>query len=213
MKGILLLFILSFSLNSYSQEYETEKNIQDYFELLKEEWTCDFVGTNEKIVDIRNGYISFQPVDSEFEPVFQMALFNDLKEEDLIVVHSPGYSCADIFDCAHTDSRLTLFLKYQKGEWLDVGHAVMPEIAIEIFYDDSTNADLVKKYAPHAIAYQLPRYGHTIQLRLEICEGYINYDFPDQPLVSDEQIEKLFTERKTISIEWNKREGVFEFGE
>ncbi|MBK8041729.1 MAG: hypothetical protein IPK21_03165 [Haliscomenobacter sp.] len=75
--------------------FEKVKNIQDYFELIKDEWICDFTCSNKKIVNIRNGYISFRPLDSEDEPLFQMALFKDSKGKDLIVIHSPGYACAD----------------------------------------------------------------------------------------------------------------------
>ena len=89
----------------------------------------------------------------------------------------------------------------------------MPQILTKHFYQDSTNAAIVNKYASHAIAYELPQIGHTIRLKLEICEGYINFDYPDEPIVSDEQIEKLSKERKTLLLRWNKRLGFFQLEE
>lgn len=195
---------------SNAQVFEKVKTIQHYFDLIKDEWICDFNDSYKKIVDIRNGFISFRSLEKEIEPIFQMALFKDFKEKDLIVIHSPGYACADIFACPETEERKTYFLKYEKEQWIDVGHVVLPQILTEYFYKDSINAKIVNEYAPHAIAYELPRFGHTIRLRLEICEGYINYDYPDEPIVSDEQIEKLMKERKTLLLKWNKRLGIFQ---
>ncbi len=207
---IFTIVLLSFMVESDAQVFKKVKNIQDYFELIKDEWICDFTRSNKKIVDIRNGYISFRPLDSEDEPLFQMALFKDSKGKDIIVIHSPGYACADIFDCAHTEERKSFFLKYEKEEWVDVSQVVLPQILTEHFYTDSTNAKIVNEYASHAIAYELPQFGQTIRLNLEICDDYINFD---EPFVSDEQIEKLLKERNTLLLKWNKRLGVFELGE
>jgi hypothetical protein len=214
MKRILFtIALLTFIVKSYAQGSGKAKTIQDYFELIKEEWICDFTHSHKKIVDSRNGYISFRPLESEFEPLFQMALFKDCKGKDLIVIHSPGYACADISDCPETEERKTYFLKHEKEEWVDVSHVVLPQILTEHFYEDSINAKIVNEYAQHAIAYELPQFGHTIRLKLEICEGYINFDNPDEPIVSDEQIEKLMKQRKTLLLKWNKRLGIFQLVE
>lgn len=184
-------------------------NIQDYFELIKEEWICDLIYSKEKLVDISNGFISFTSKDWD-EPFFQMALFKDVNRKDIIVIHRPGYACADIFDCADTAERKTCFLKYDKEGWEDVSHMVLPQILTEHFYEDSTNAKIVNEYAQHAIAYELPQFGQTIRLTLEICDGYINFDYPDEHIVSDERIERLLKERKTLLLNWNKRLGIFQ---
>lgn len=210
MKRLLFtIALLTFIVKSNAQVSSKAKNIQDYFELIEEEWICDMIYSKEKLVDIRNGFISFGSKDWD-EPFFQMALFKDCKGKDLIVIHSPGYACADIFACAHTEERKTFFLKYEKEEWVDVSQVVLPQILTEYFYEDSTNAKIVNEYASHAIAYELPQFGQTIRLKLEICDGYINFDFPDEPIVSDEQIEKLLKERKTLLLNWNKKLGIFQ---
>jgi hypothetical protein len=197
---------------SNAQVIEKKMNIQDYFDLIKDEWFCDMIEwRTKKIVDINNGYIAYQRLNEEFEPLFQMALFKDVNRKDIIVIHRPGYACADIFDCAETAERKTCFLKYEKEEWVDVSHVVLPQILTEHFYEDSTNAKIVNEYAQHAIAYELPQFGQTIKLNLMICDGYINFDYPaDEPIVSDEQIEKLLKERKILLLNWNKRLGIFQ---
>lgn len=206
----LTLFLFSLLIISNAQISDNEKTIQDYFDLLKVEWICEFSDSYEKVVDIRNGYLVFKSKDNEMEPIFQMALFKDIKENDLIVIHIPGYACADIFDCPATEGRKTYFLKY-KEDWKDVSGIVMPPIVTEHFYADSISSNIVDKYASHAVAYELPRYGQTMKLALEICDDYINFDYPDDPVVSDEQIERLLKERKTLSLQWNKSLGVFEW--
>lgn len=210
---IFTIALLTFMVKSNAQVSENVKTIQNYFDLIKEEWICDFNPSYKKIVDIRNGFISFRSLENEMEPIFQMALFKDLKGEDIIVIHLPGYACGDIFACAATEDRKTYFLKYEKEEWVDISHLVLPQIHTEHFYEDSTNTKIVNKYAPHAIAYELPQFGHTIRLKLEICEGYINFDYPDKPMVSEEQIEKLLKERKTLLLKWNKSLGLFQLAE
>ena len=213
MKRLLFTFaLLTFMIKSNAQVSSKVKNIQDYFDLIKEEWICDMMEwRTKKIVDIKNGYIAYQQLDVEFEPLFQIALFKDINGKDLIVIHRPGYACADIFDCAETAERKTCFLKYEKEDWVDVSHEVLPQILTEYFYEDSTNAKIVNEYAQHAIAYELPQFGQTIRMKLEICDGYINFDYPvDEPIVSDEQIEKLMKERKTLLLIWNKSLGIFE---
>ena len=212
-KIIFTIVLLIFMVKSNAQVFEKTKNIQTYFDLIKDEWICSFTDAHKKIVDIGNGYISFKPLDADQEPLFQMALFKDFKGKDLIVIHSPGYACADIFACAHTEERKTYFLKYENEDWVDVSQVVLPQILTEHFYNDSTIAKMVNEYAPHAIAYELPQFGQTIKLKLEICDGYINFDYPDEPILSNEQIEKLLKERKTLFLKWNKTLGVFELGE
>lgn len=199
---------------SNAQVFEKTKTIQYYFDLIKAEWICDLIEwRTKKIVDIKNGYIAFKSLDEEFEPLFQMALFKDINGKDLIVIHRPGHACADIFDCANTAERKTCFLKYGTDGWEDVGPEVLPQILVEHFYEDSTNSKIVNEFAQHAIAYELPRFGQTIKLNLEICDGYINFDYPDEPIVSDEQIERLLKERNTVLLKWNKGLGIFQLGE
>ncbi len=196
-----------------AQVVEKDKNIQDYFALIKAEWICDFHDSYKKIIDVRNGYIAFSTSENELEPIFQMALFKGYREKDVVVIHLPGYACGDIFACPTTENRRTYFLKYENEGWVDVSHVVLPQIAIEQFYQDSNNTNIVIKHAPHAINYELPRFGLTIRLKLEICEDYINFDYPDNPIVSDEQIDKLLKERKVLFLKWNKRLGVFQMRE
>ena len=198
---------------SNAQLFEKEKDIRNYFDLMKPEWFCDFHPTYKKIVDVKNGYISFRTLENELEPIFQMALFKDSEGKDLIVIHVPGYACADIFDCANTEERKTYFLRYEDEEWVDVSQVVLPQIQTHNFYEDSNTIKIVDTYAPNSIAYQLPQYGQTIRLKLEICDGYINFDYPDEPVVSNEEIQKILDERKILLREWNKKLGFFQLRE
>ena len=211
-KIIFTITLLTFLVKSNAQVSEKTKTIQDYFDLFKADWKCGSMDSHEKIVDIKNGFIAIKSFDEGMEPVFQMALFKDVNRKDLIVIHIPGYACADIFACANTEDRKTYFFKYEKEEWVDVSDVVLPQILTKHFYEDSTNTKIVNKYAEHAIAYELPQFGHTIQLKLEICDDYINFDSPEDPVVSDEQIERILKERKTVLLKWNKRLGVFQLG-
>ena len=209
MKIVVLTVILLTSLiKSNAQVSDEPRDIQAYFDLIKAEYFCDLLDAHEKIVDIRNGYLAFNSLDADSEPLFQMALFKDSKGNDQIAIHSPGYACGDIFACAHTEERKTHFFKYKNEEWIDVSDAVLPQIKTEHFYNDTIHAQIVNKYATHAIAYELPRFGQTIKLKLEICDGYINFDDPYNPIVSDEQIEIILQERKTLLLKWNKSLGV-----
>lgn len=115
MKRVLFtIALLTFMVKSNAQAVEKVKTIQSYFDLMEEEWICDFNPSYQKYVDIRNGFLSFRSLKNEMEPIFQMALFKDFKGKDLIVIQLPGYACGDIFACASTEERKTLLLKWNK---------------------------------------------------------------------------------------------------
>lgn len=203
---------------SNAQGFEKAKTIQDYFNLIITESKyeirhCNWLNEKrfKKIVDIRNGFISYTLL-ADKEPDLQMALFKDNKKEDLIVIHFKKHVCADYFACPETDGIQTYFLKYEDESWADVSDVVLPPVLVKYFYEDSTNTKIVNTYAPHAIAYELPRFGHIVRLKLEICDDYINYE-EIEPKVSDEQIDKLLKDRKIRLLKWDKRFGQFQLEE
>lgn len=215
---IFLIPLLVVLVKSNAQDFAKAKTIQDYFNLIRTESTyeishCNWLNENrfKKIVDISNGFIAFTLLE-EKEPVLQMALFKDNKQEDLIVIHLKKYVCADYFACAETDGIQTYFLKYEAESWVNVSDEVLPQVPVNYFYEDSTNAKIVNTYAPYAIAYELPRFGHIVSLKLEICDGYINYD-EVEPTISDEQIDELLKARKSRLLKWDKRVGRFQLAE
>ena len=208
MRLVYFMSLLKYGGTVYAQG---ARSIVDYYHLLSSDIVCDFDLRYQRIVDNTNGYLGFISADDHQETAFQMALFKDTSERDLIVIHTHGYVCADIFDCARTEERKTLFVRYEDDTWADVQSLVLPDIDIDLFYNDTTLASIVKRYASYAIAYDLPRYGLSVRLHLEICDDYVNFDDPLHPVVSDDLIARLLQERKDMWLTWDRDMGLFRF--
>lgn len=157
---------------------------------------------HEKVVDIRNGFLAFKQrgYEEEAPSSFQVALFKGTDDKDIIAVSTRD--CGDVFDCHNLAS---FFYVYEDGNWTETDTILLPEIRTELFYNDSSNSELLDKYGYFDYRYILPRYGTDIRIELSICD-YLQFDHPE---VTDQQYDKLIQEKKAVYLKWEKKTDQF----
>ena len=204
----LFCFIVILGFYSLAQNQQ-RRDIQFYFDHLPD--TCfqlcnlrelNVMQYHEKVVDIRNGFLAFKQSGYEEEAPysFQLALFRGTDDKDIIVVSARD--CGDVFDC---HDLVSFFYLYEDGNWAEADTILLPEIRTELFYNDSSNSDLLNKYGYFNYLYILPRYGTEIRIELSICD-YLQFDHPE---VTDQQYDKLIQERKAVYLKWEKSSNQF----
>ncbi|MEM8527529.1 MAG: hypothetical protein AAGG68_23005 [Bacteroidota bacterium] len=207
-RSTLFSFIILLSFHSFSQSKQ-KRDIQFYFDNLPD--TCfqlcklkvpSVMSSHRKVLDIRNGFISFKqwPYDDNDPASFQAALFKGSDNKDIIAVSTR--SCGDMFACFYLNS---FFYIYEDGNWVKADTLLLPEITLKLFYDDSSNSNLLNKYGHFEYHYILPRYGTEIKIELSICD-YLTFDNPE---VTDEQYDKLIREKKVVYLKWEKSSNQF----
>lgn len=153
----------------------------------------------KKVIDIRNGFLSFNSHEG-FSDDFQLVLFKGTNNKDIIAVSTRE---CEVFDCFTPTS---FFFIYENGKWVKADTMLLPEITTELFYNDSSNSDLLNKYDGYfRYHYLLPRYGTEIKIELDICD-YLQVDYPR---VTDQQYDKLIQKRKPVYLKWEKDSNQF----
>ncbi|MEL7121743.1 MAG: hypothetical protein AAFO07_20000 [Bacteroidota bacterium] len=191
-------------MNLAAQQDKLGNNVQFYFDHLPDtcfylcDWRDNNVYSKEKIVDIRNGFIAFK-TGKDFPDAFQIALFKG-NNKDVIVVSNRE---CEAFACFTPTS---FFYIYENNNWIEASKIILPRISTNLFYDDSSNSDLLDKYGYFRYDFILPQFGTTIKIELDICD-YLQVDYPE---VTDQQYDRLIDEKKSVNLVWDRHSNKFE---
>ncbi|MEL6720775.1 MAG: hypothetical protein AAFO82_05310 [Bacteroidota bacterium] len=204
--SILFLLIVGLNFCSFGQNNKQRRDIQFYFDNLPDTcfYLCDWRAFEEelhgkKVIDIRNGFMSFK-FDGGVSDHFQIALFRGTNDKDIIAVSTRE---CEVPNCFNPTS---FFFLYEDGNWIEADTFLLPEITIELFYDDPLNSKLANKYKSFFdYDYLLPRYGTEIKIELSICD-YLQFDHPE---VTDQQYDQLIQEWKPVYLKWEKSSNQF----
>jgi hypothetical protein len=201
---IFINIIILIEFNSFAQSSGSPRDIKFYFDHLPDSCfkLCNWRDPDrhyfEKIVDVKNGFISFKR-DKDFPDFFQMALFKGSNNIDVIVVSNRE---CEAFACFTPTS---YFYQYKNNVWIPADNEIFPKITPENFYKDSYNYDLLNKYGYYSYNFILPQNGTKIKIEIDICD-YLQEDHPE---VTDDQYKRLVNERMIIYLNWNNKSNRF----
>lgn len=193
-----------------AQKNNSKWNVHTYFDHLPDTcfYLCDWRDTSEysmansgiKTTDLKNGFISFKRHNDE-KDFFQIALFKGSGNKDFVTVSTRECeSC-----CCFTPT--SFFYLYEDNTWKDVSSTFLPSINPSLFYIDAEQAELLNKLGYYRYNFILPQKGTTIKVELDICD-YIVEENEDE--ITFEQYEKLVSDKKVISLDWNKKLNQFQ---
>lgn len=206
--GVLLLTLLFVS-PVFSQK-TAEWTIGDYLKNLPEEYKTfsgDFQTeptAETTVLDVKNGYAAYlSSSEKDAYPIFEMAIFKQANGDSLIVVSN---TIADSVCTFHQ----TFFLQRKVDSWLAVRSKVLPEFTAQMFFKDaklSAKFTEANKKIGNAekldLHFSPPREGTRMKVSLDICD-YV----PDE-LAAEISFNEFIKNARTVSLEWDKRKGIF----
>ncbi|MGB0839781.1 MAG: hypothetical protein ACPGXL_06555 [Chitinophagales bacterium] len=100
------------------------------------------------------------------------------------------------------------FLQYKQEKWQEVSQKVLPTLPLSRFIEDETVAQQMTQEAQlgtdYTYHFKLPQKGNNIEAGLAI-----NTPSPSSPM-SEDDIEAVFMNYKSLKLTWNKTKGQFE---
>jgi len=208
MKNFLIILFLLFTGNIFAQ-----RNVLDYYRLLPDSLTEGYKLTYENgqwtsysdadydlypVVDIKHGYIE---IDDEGtgggELIIQVALYRKKDGKSLIAVSKK------IFDGVSQKGKI-YFLELYSNKWVIVNDKVLPHISVEKFFNNEYSIPPSYKQKT-SIVYDLPRYGTTITLNLNVEAVLSDCDDNDQQCIEFEENISTYC----LKLYWDKDSGKF----
>lgn len=191
--------IVSISLLLSLLTWQPPKTIRDYFDLFPHK--PEFISYEKEdehtriTIDEKNAYlsVSYDDADYSFEYGGTIEFTYFVKSDKQKVF---GYS--EFFEGPSSISTDTKFYTYNNGQWTEI--SVLPPISLENF-TDSPIADSVG--AEYSIQYGLPHQGTDLTLTVQpVGEN-------NAPFAYDRYL-PFIQSLNTLTLHWNKEQGVFE---
>jgi hypothetical protein len=205
---LLFLSFLSFSFAVGAQDTTSTKDLDHYFAQLPD--TCFYLcnwreyGENlgVKHIGAENRSLSFrQHRGDEFPPSFQMAIFEGRDGQTFVVVSNQECEAPE---CLRHDS---YFFLHRDGHFVRADSLVLPNLGFAAFYDDPVDAEVLGKYPNYGdLDFVLKPAKGEVEVELLVCD-YLQFDYPE---VTDEQYERLISNKKAVTLQWNEHRNRFE---